>query len=306
MLDIITGFLEATLRMACPIMLASLGALFTARSGIINFAMEGIMITGAFFGVYGSYLTGSPWLGALLGMAGGLAASLILGIMSITVKVDQVVAGTGVNVLFLGLTSYFCTVLYPNGQPSSVNAFQSVVVPGLSSIPVIGVFFRQNLLTYITFLLVPVIWYLLNKTTFGLCLRSVGEQPHAADSLGIHVDRMRYIAIILAGLLGGLGGAALSLGQVSCFIENMTSGRGYVAWSAVTVGKYSPIGIMGASILFGGAEAVQLRLQAMGIEIPQQFFQMLPYVLTMVVLAGVVGRTVGPKAIGKPFVKGER
>ncbi|MBS6216462.1 MAG: ABC transporter permease [Clostridiales bacterium] len=306
MLDIVSGFLEAMVRMACPIMLASLGALFTARSGIINFAMEGIMIMGAFFGVYGSYLSGNPWVGALLGMLGGLTAAVVLGVMSITVKVDQVVAGTGINVLFLGLTSYLCTELYPNGQPSSVEAFQSVEIPVLSSLPVIGVFFQQNMLVYLAFLLVPLIWYLLNRTTFGLCLRSVGEQPHAADSLGINVNRMRYIAILLAGILGGLGGAALSLGQVSVFMENMTSGRGYVAWSAVTVGKWNPIGIMGASLLFGGAEAVQLRLQALGIEIPQQFFQMLPYLLTMVVLAGVVGRTVGPKAMGKPFVKGER
>ena len=151
MLDIVSGFLEAMVRMACPIMLASLGALFTARSGIINFAMEGIMIMGAFFGVYGSYLSGNPWVGALLGMLGGLAAAVVLGIMSITVKVDQVVAGTGINVLFLGLTSYLCTVLYPDGQPSSVEAFQSVEIPGLSSLPVVGVFFQQNLLVYLAF-----------------------------------------------------------------------------------------------------------------------------------------------------------
>ncbi|NCE65288.1 ABC transporter permease [Pseudoflavonifractor sp. 524-17] len=305
-MDILSGFLEAMVRMACPIMLASLGALFTARSGIINFAMEGIMIMGAFFGVYGSHMTGNPWIGAVFGMLAGLAASMVLGVMSISVKVDQVVAGTGINVLFLGLTSYLFTVMYPNGQPSSVNTFPTLPIPVLSGIPVVGILFRQSLLTYLAFLLVPVIWYLLNRTTFGLCLRAVGEQPHAADSLGIHVDKMRYVAIILAGLLGGLGGAALSLGQVSVFIENMTSGRGYVAWSAVTVGKWNPFGIMGASLLFGGAEAVQLRLQAMGISLPHQFFQMLPYVLTMVVLAGVVGRTVGPKAMGKPFIKGER
>lgn len=307
-MDILTGFLDAMIRMSCPIMLASLGALFTARAGIINFAMEGIMIMGAFFGVYGSYLTGSPWMGALLAMAGGLVAALVLGVMSISVKVDQVVAGTGINVLFLGLTSYLFTVLYPGGQPSSVDAFQALEIPVLSSIPLIGVLFKQSLLTYLAFLLVPLIYYVLNRTSFGLCLRSVGEQPHAADSLGINVDRTRYISILVAGLLGGLGGAALSLGQVSVFMENMTSGRGYVAWSAVTVGRWNPVGIMGASLLFGGAEAVQLRLQAVGIEIPHQFFQMLPYVMTMVVvvIASVVGRSVGPKAMGKPFIKGER
>ena len=307
-MDILSGFLEAMVRMSCPVMLASLGALFTARAGIINFAMEGIMIMGAFFSVYGSFVTGNPWVGALLGMLGGLVAALVLGVMSISVKVDQVVAGTGINVLFLGLTSYLFAVMYPGGQPSSVTAFQSVNIPGLSSIPVIGVLFQQNLLTYIAFLLVPLIWYLLNRTSFGLCLRSVGEQPHAADSLGIHVDRIRYLSTAIAGILGGLGGTALALGQLSVFMENMTSGRGYVAWSAVTVGRWNPIGIMGASLLFGGADAAQLRLQALGIEIPHQFFQMLPYLMTMivVVVASIVGRSVGPKAMGKPFIKGER
>lgn len=308
MISILEGFLQAMIRTACPVMLASLGALFTARAGIINFAMEGIMITGAFFGVYGSYMTGNPWVGAVLAMLGGLVACMVLGVMSISVKVDQVVAGTGINVLFLGLTSYLFTVLYPNGQPSSVEGFQSLDIPVLSSIPVLGALFQQSLLTYIAFLLVPLIWYIINKTSFGLCLRSVGEQPHAADSLGINVALTRYISVAIAGLLGGLGGAALSLGQVSVFMENMTSGRGYVAWSSVTVGRWNPVGIMGASLLFGGADSVQMRLQALGIEIPHQLVQMLPYVLTMVVVvaAGIVGRAVGPKAMGKPFIKGER
>ena len=178
------------------------------------------------------------------------------------------VAGTGINVLFLGLTSYLCTVLYPNGQPSSVEAFQSVEIPVLSSLPVIGVFFQQNLLVYLAFLLVPLIWYLLNRTTFGLCLRSVGEQPHAADGLGINVNRMRYIAILLAGILGGLGGAALSLGQVSVFMENMTSGRGYVAWSAVTVGKWNPIGIMGASLLLAARKRCSSGSRRLALKFP--------------------------------------
>ncbi|MEL7608331.1 MAG: ABC transporter permease [Bacillota bacterium] len=304
-MEVLTGFLEAAFRMSCPIMLASLGAVFTARSGIINFAMEGIMIMGAFFGVYGSYLSGSPWVGVLMGMGGGLCAALLLGYLSITVKVDQVVAGTGINILFLGLTSFLFNVLYET-KPTSVAAFSNMPIPGLSAIPVLGTFFNQNVLNYFAFLLVPVLWYIFNKTSFGLCLRAVGEQPHAADSLGIRVNKMRYTAIILSGLLGGLGGVGLSLGQLSVFMESMTSGRGYLAWSAVTVGRWNPVGIMGASLLFGGADAVQLRLLAMGVEIPHQIFQMLPYLLTMLVLAGVVGRTVSPKAMGKPFVKGER
>lgn len=307
MLDVINGFLEAAIRTSTPILLASLGAVFTARSGIINFAMEGIMIMGAFFGVYGSYLTGNPWVGALMGMGAGLAAAMVLGVLSIDFKVNQVVAGAGINALFLGLTSYLFNVFYTI-KPASVPGFHSIALfpENVTGIPIAGMLLDQQLLTYLAFLLVPVIWYIMNRTSFGLCLRAAGEQPHAADSLGINVRKMRYIAIVISGLLGGLGGVALSLGQLSVFMESMTAGRGYLAWSAVTVGKWNPVGIMGASLLFGGASALQVRLQAMGLNVPHQFFAMLPYLLTMIVLAGVVGRTVSPASMGKPFIKGER
>lgn len=301
----IMGFIQATIRMSTPIVLAGLGGLFTARAGIINFALEGIMIMGAFMGVYGSYISGSPWVGALMGMLGGMMASLILGFMSITAKVDQVVAGTGINILFLGLSSYLLNILFGiGGKPSKVVAFQDVPIPFLSDIPVVGkIFFNQNPLVYIAFLLVPICYYVIYRTPFGLALRAVGEHPRAADSVGINVIKIRYTAIIISGLLGGLGGAFLSIAQLSVFMEKMTAGRGYVAWSTVTVGKWNPFGIFGASLLFGAAEALQLRLQAFGIEIPYQFFLMLPYVLTMLVLAGVVGRTVGPGAMGKSYAK---
>ena len=166
--------------------------------------------------------------------------------------------------------------------------------------------FNQQLLTYIAFLLVPVILFVLRKTSFGMALWACGEQPHAADSLGINVTKKRYTAIIVSGLLGGLGGAALSLGQLSVFTVGMVAGRGYMAWSAVTIGKYGPVGVMLAALLFGVSTALQVRMKAIGVPIPSQFFSMFPYVLTMIVLASVVGRTVGPKAMGKPFIKGER
>ncbi|MEL7610181.1 MAG: ABC transporter permease [Bacillota bacterium] len=305
MIDILSGFLEATVRSSCPILLAALGAMFASRSGIINFAMEGIMVMGAFFGVYGSYLFGSPWIGLAMGIVAGVIAALVLGFVSITARVNQVVAGIGINSLFLGLTSYLLKMMYVE-PPASVAAFDYLHIEGLSNIPVLGVLFSQQLLTYVAFLLVPVCAYIMNSTSFGMSLRSVGEQPHAADSLGINVNRMRYIAILISGVLGGVAGTALSLGQLSMFSEGMIAGRGYLAWSAVTVGKWSPVGIMLASLLFGGASSVQVRLQAMGINIPYHFFSMLPYVITMIVMVSVVGRTEAPKAIGKPFQKGER
>lgn len=305
-MDIINGFLEATIRTGTPILLASLGALFTARAGIINFAMEGIMISGCFGGMMGSYLSGSPFIGALVGMLAGLLASMILGLFSVTFKVNQVVAGTGINALLLGLTSYLFNAIFGGAKPSNVTGFPIYEIPFLSKIPILGVLFKQNVLTWLAFILVPLIAFLINKTSFGLCLRAVGEQPHAADSLGISVNKMRYTATAISGLLGGLGGVALSIGQLSLFMEKMTVGKGYIAWSSVTVGKYNAYGILSASALFGGAEALQVRLQTLGIRIPHQLVSMLPYLLTIIVLIGVIGRTSSPKALGKPFIKGER
>jgi len=302
-LNNIIGFIQATIRMSTPILLASLGGVFTARVGIINFALEGIMLVGAFMGVYGSYFTGNPWMGVALGAIGGMLTALILGFMSITVKVDQVVAGTGINIFAIGLTSYLLNMVFGIGaKPSAVASLKAWAIPGLSKIPVLGpVLFDQIPLVYIAFLLVPFTWYIIYKTPFGLGLRAVGEHPRAADSLGINVGLVRYIAVIISGILGGMGGAFLSIGHLSVFMEKLTSGRGYVAWSTVTVGKWNPLGIMGASLLFGAADALQLRLQAVGIKVPYQFFLMLPYILTMLVLAGVVGRTVAPAAMGKPY-----
>ena len=305
-MSFISGIAESMIRTGYPIMLCGLGCLFCARCGIINFAMEGIMCMGAFFGVYGSYLTGSPWFGLLLGTVAGVLTALVLGVMAITAKVNQVVVGAGLNSLCLGLSSYLLTVCYPGGVPSQVTGFDSINLGWLSKLPYVGFLFRQRLLVYIAFLLVPAIWFVLSKTSFGMALRACGEQPHAADSLGINVVKKRYIAVILSGVLGGMGGAALSLGEMSMFTVGMVAGRGYMAWSAVTVGKYGPAGVMLASLLFGAASALQVRMKAIGVNIPSQFFSMFPYVLTMIVLASVVGRTVGPKAMGKPFIKEER
>lgn len=304
----IIGFLEATIRLSIPIILASLGGMFTARAGIINFALEGIMLNGAFMAVYGSYITKNPWLGALFGMFGGLVAALILGFTSITAKVNQVVAGTGINILFQGLTSYLLGVIFGVGSaPSNVPSFKALQIPILHRIPIIGdILFNQIPLVYIAIILIPICWYTIFKTPFGLNLRAVGEYPKAADSVGVNVNKIKWIAIVISGLLGGLGGAFLSIGQLSVFMENMTAGRGYVAWATVTVGKWNPFGILGASLLFGAADSLQLRLQAMKINLPSQIFMMLPYVLTMLVLAGVVGRTLAPAFMGKPYNKEDK
>jgi simple sugar transport system permease protein len=301
----IIGYFQAVVRMASPILIASLGGMFTARAGIINFALEGMMLAGAFFSVYGSFLTGSPWIGLLMGVAGAVGVSMILGFISITAKVNQVVAGEGINILCFGLTSYLLNVLFGIGaKPSAVVSFTRVRIPLLADIPFIGpILFNQILPIYGTLLIVPVIWYVIYKTPFGLHLRSVGENPAAADSVGISVVRTRYTAVLLSGVFAGIGGAMLAIGNLSVFMEGMVAGRGYVAWAAVTVGKWNPVGILGVSFLFGGVDAIQLRFQSLGINVPYQLLLMLPYLLTMLVLAGVVGKTMSPAAMGKPYSK---
>ncbi len=299
------GFFQSVIRLAVPVLLASLGCMFTARSGIINFAMEGIMLMGAFCGYYGSYVSGSPLVGLLFAMAGGTAIALILGFVSIKGGVDQVVAGTGINILSMGLSSYLLSSVFGRGQkPSQINSLLNIPLPGLSQLPFLGdVFFNQNVLVYLTYLLVPFTWYVIFKTPYGMQLRAVGESPRTLESVGGNVQRVRYSAVVISGMLGGLGGACLSIANLSVFMEKMSAGRGYLAWSTVTVGKWNPIGITGAAFLFGGADALQMRLQAYGIKFPREFLMMLPYILTMLVLAGVVGKTVGPAAMGKPYDK---
>ncbi|MEI7885686.1 MAG: ABC transporter permease, partial [Clostridia bacterium] len=284
----ISGYLQSVIRMATPLALASIGGMFTARTGIMNFALEGIMIMGAFMGAYGSYLTGNPWFGVLLSIVGGISMALILGFTSVTAKVNQVVAGTGINMLAMGLTSYLQNVIYGIGaKPSTVASFKTIALPLISNIPLIGpVLFKQTVFTYFVYFLVPISAYVIFKTPFGLAMRAVGDYPAAADSLGISVPKIRYISVILSGALGGLSGAFLSIGTLSVFMEKMTSGRGYLAWATVTVGKWNPFGIFGASVLFGAADALQMRLQSLSINFPYQFLVMLPYILTMLVLAG--------------------
>lgn len=307
-LEALESMLKSVMGYATPLILAALGGMYTAKVAVLNFSLEGIMIMGACMGCYGSWLTGSAWGGALFGMLGGLSMALVLGFASIETKVNQVVAGTGVNVLGLGLSIFLSSIIYGSaGQPTKVAAFSPIDIPVLSDIPVVGqMLFYQHPLTYIMYGVIIVSWFVIYKTPFGLNMRAVGDHPAAADSLGIHVNGLRWKAVVISGLLGGLAGAALSIGSLSTFQENMTAGRGYLAWGVVTVGKWNPIGILLAGLVFGCGEAVQMRLQMDGFNIPYQFLSMLPYILTMLVVNGVIGKSEPPFAMGKPFVKGEK
>jgi len=301
----ITGLLTAMIRVATPLLFAALGSVFTAKSGIVNLALEGTMLVGAYAGYYGAYVAGSCWGGLLFAVIGGVSMQLLLGFFSITVGANQSVAGTGINMFALGLTTYLMTVMFGvTGRPSIVDSFHKINIPGLSDIPFLGkVLFSHQLLVYGVYILVPVCWYVLFKTPFGLRVRAVGEHPKVIDIAGSSVVRTRYACCIIAGILTGIGGAYLSIGELSSFSVNLTSGRGYIALAAVTFGKWNPIGVMGACLLFGFADALQLRLQTEGVPIAPQFLLMLPYVITMIAMITVVGKTKAPASMGKPYIK---
>ncbi|MEL7610124.1 MAG: ABC transporter permease [Bacillota bacterium] len=302
---VIQGVLDSAIRYSTPLSLAALGGMYTARTGILNFSLEGIMTMGAFMAVWGSYLTGEPWMGVLFGIVGGLSMGLVLGVCAISGGVNQVVAGTGVNILGLGLASFLNNIVYGGVTPTKVASFEKIAIPLLSKIPVIGpMLFDKKILTFLLYGIVLVSWFVIYKTPFGLKMRAIGDNPAAADSLGINVNRMRYIAVVISGILGGLAGAALSIGELSTYLDNMVAGRGYLAWGAVTVGQWNPVGVMLTGLLFGLGEAVQMRMQAAGSILPYQFLVMLPYVLTILVMNGFIGKTEAPHSMGKPFLKG--
>lgn len=302
----LTALLAAGLRLGTPILLGALGEVFAERSGVLNIGVEGMMLMGALAGVLGSKYAGTPWAGLLLGVIAGLLMSLIHAFVSITLRADQIVSGVAINILALGLSTFLFRAAFGiTILPVMVRSFKPLKIPVLSEIPVLGpVLFQQSVLVYIALLLVPVCWFVLIKTPLGLKIRTVGEHPQAADTVGISVARTRYFCTALGGALAGMGGCLLSIGQLNFFADNMTAGRGFIALAAVIFGKWSPYGVLGASVIFGVAEAIALRLQVRGLDIPYEFLFMLPYVLTIIALAGLVGRAEYPKALALPYERG--
>lgn len=314
--DILTPDLfAAAVRIATPLALAAIGGTICERSGIVNIALEGMMLAGAFAGVVGAIATGSVWFGVLCAVLAGTLLALIHAFASIHLRTDQVVSGTAINILSLGLTGFFMEVIY--GHPGTTDSAGRLSPVFNISGPtegflgtvwtwVDGVFLSFTPIVYFAiFLAVFGQWALFN-TRWGLRLRALGEHPRAADTVGISVVRGRYSAVLISGALGGLAGANLTLEQVGSFTENMTNGRGFIALAANIFGRWTPGGSYLAALLFGFADALQIKLQLLRdvIKIPSQFFLMLPYVLTVIVLAGVVGRAVAPAAVGKPYEKG--
>jgi general nucleoside transport system permease protein len=299
-----SALIAAMLRFATPLVFGALGGIICERSGVINIGLEGMMLMGAFFGIFGADLTGSWVSGALIGMAAGGALALIHAVFSIQFRADQVVSGFAMNLLALGITGYVFVAHYGSqGTPDDIPRVPDVTLPGIEEIPFVGdAIGRASLLTWIALLLVPALALFLFRTPRGLRLRSVGEKPRAADSVGVPVIRTRYLAVIASGLLAALGGVYLSIAFLGSFSQNLTAGRGYIALAAVIFGGWRPGRALVAALLFGFSSALAQRLPAFS-ESTAVLFEALPYVLTLIVVAGLIGRTRPPAAIGVPYVK---
>ncbi|MDR1989308.1 MAG: ABC transporter permease [Acidobacteriaceae bacterium] len=294
----IDAFAEATVRTATPLALAAMGELVVERAGIINISLEGIIISGCF-----GALVGATHVGALGGyvasMACGIAIALVFAAFAVWLRTDQIIAGTAVTLLAVGLTGTLYRALYgPAGAGLSIPTTGPIALPGLSKIPMLGPgFFNQPMVAYVAYLLVPLVWWWMYKTHAGLALRAVGESPDAAQAAGIQVNRMRLGALIVGGAAGGLAGGTLVLAQAGTFAEGMSAGRGFIAIAIVVLGRWHPGGVVIAALLFGAGSALQFLLQAIGVAVPYQFLLALPYLLTLAGLAGLAGRVRAPAGL---------
>jgi simple sugar transport system permease protein len=300
----IVGIITSGIRLATPYLFAALGEMFAQRSGVVNLGVEGIMLMGAFSGYYAVLQTGNPWLGLLVAVIVGGLMGLLMAVISVTMQAEQGISGIGLSLFGLGLSSLLMKVLV--GTPTGITGFQRLEIPGLSDIPVVGeLFFNYTVLTYAAFLLVPITWYVLTRTTLGLKIRAVGQNPEAADSLGVSVNGVRYTTVILGGCLAGVAGASLSISILNIFQENMTNGMGYIAVALVYFGSWRPLGILGGALLFSLVNALQLWIQVLELPISPDFAVMLPYVLTIVVLALTARQIRQPAALTKPYERGQ-
>lgn len=304
----LVGMLQATIVRATPIALGAFSGVMAERCGIINIAIEGMMLAGALLAVVVGSMTDNLWLGLLAGILVGGLLGLLHGVLSIQFKVDQIISGTAINILSTGVTGFVVKRFFvdPNLNDSFNNSaiFPPITVPGLSAIPVIGpILFSVNVFPYLMILVLVIQHVVLFYTRWGLRTIAVGEHPKAADTLGVNVFLMRYVNITISGMLAGLGGAYFTIGRVGQFDEAMTSGKGFIGLAAMIFGKWTPIGSLGASMLFGFTDSFQQKIQILIPRFPSEFLLAAPYIITMVVLAGVIGRAVAPAADGVPYEK---
>jgi general nucleoside transport system permease protein len=314
---LLTSILTITVRAGTSLIYGTVGEIYTERSGILNLGVEGMMLSSAVAAFATAFYTGSPELGLVVAMLMGGALALIHAFLTVTMRANQVVSGLSITLFGTGLASFLGERLGPVSNNRNLVGlvgprFSPVVIPGLSEIPIMGAFFKQDVLTYALYLLVPAAWYYLYKTRNGLTLRSVGESPQTADAMGINVMRIRYLYTILGGMLIGLGGAHLSLAYAPGWVENITGGRGWIVIALVIFSMWNPSRAVLGAILFGGINAVQYRLQAGGATIASAYLNMLPYLATIVVLVAItwwksLSHRIGtPAALGKPYMREEK
>ena len=310
---VLVGILTSAIRLATPYLYAAIGEAFAQTSGVVNLGVDGIMLMSAYASFYVALNTGNLWLALFVGVIVGILMGLLMSVISVTLKAEQGISGIGLYMFGLGLSSLLFKVTI--GTVKTVVGFQPVKIPLLGDIPLLGqVMFHQSLLVYGAFLLVPLAWWFLDKTTWGLRIKAVGQNPAAADSLGVNVDRVRYFSVCLGAALAGMAGASLSLALVNLFQDNLTAGMGFIAVALVYFGGWRPLGVMGGALLFSTVNAIQLWMQVKGmfewlaehgLKIPPETAVMLPYLLTIAALAFTVSRARQPAALNKPFERGE-
>ena len=298
--SVLIGIFAAAIRLATPYLYAAIGETFGQRSGVLNLGVDGIMLMGAFASFYLVFLTGNLWLGLLMALLVGALMGLAMAFISVTLHAEQGISGIGVYLFGLGMSDLLFQKLINNVE--TVSGFPQTPIPVLSQIPVLGdIFFSHNLLVYGAYLLVPLAWFVLNKTTLGLKIRAVGENPEAADTLGVSVAKVRYFTVTLGGALSGVAGASLSIALLNVFQQNLTNGQGFIAIALVYFGGWRPFGVLAGSLIFSFINALQVWVQVKGIPIPSDIAIMMPYLLTIVVLVISAQRVRQPRALSKPY-----
>jgi simple sugar transport system permease protein len=295
------ALLAAGIRIAAPLIFAAVGEIFAERAGVLNIGLEGTMLIGTWAAFMGMYFSGSGFIGVLAGIAGGMLITAILGYVCITQGANQIIAGIVINIFAVGFTSLTYRHMFRSEIPE-IESFAALPLPYLSDLPIVGrLFFSHTILVYLAFILVPLASLLIYRTQLGLCLRAAGELPAAVDTAGVNVLAVRYIGLLLCGAFAGLGGAALSIGQLDQFNDNLTAGRGFIALAIVLLGRWDPYKVAFGSILFGVADALQLRLQVLNFAIPKELLAIIPYVLAIAAMAFFVKRLRLPAALGRPY-----
>ncbi|PMB50783.1 branched-chain amino acid ABC transporter permease [Fischerella thermalis CCMEE 5201] len=305
--DFFSDYLVASLRLATPLAFAALGGMYSERSGVLNIALEGMLLIGAFTGAIATFYTHNPWIGILAALISGGIVGLLHAFLCVSLYVNQLVSGLAINLVAAGLTSFLARLVFDGSSTQRLAGIEPIMIPGLANLPLLGtLLFQQNIFVYLLFILVILSTYILFHTSFGLTLRAVGEYPKAAATSGISVQRVRYLAVVFGGCLVSLGGAYLSLVQVRYFAEGMSAGKGFIAIAALIFGRWHPYGSALACLLFGATEALQLRIQALGVNVPYQFLVMLPYAIALFALVSNKTKSTPPAALGVPYFQENR